>query len=267
MSRIFVIILMLFSLSISPASFAVQDSTTFAGDNRIRTYIYDPNEVFVFTAHYRYQSSIELSPDESIQSITMGDSIAWQVVSAGSRLFLKPVENDATTNMTVITDRRIYHFELHAEVAEDIRDDEMVFSARFFYPETGSIDSAFRQFENEESLEDQVAKNRQDYNFNYTITGSRLIAPLKIFDDGEFTYMQFRDKNADVPAIFSVNIEGNESIVNFRVDGDYIIVEKVGHQYTLRHGEDITCVFNEADPLIRERSAGRGKKDFSRRKN
>ena len=52
-----------------------------------------------------------------------------------NRIFLKPIEDDATTNMTVITDRRIYFFEMNAEEAKNIRDKNISFIVKFVYPE------------------------------------------------------------------------------------------------------------------------------------
>lgn len=251
----FIAVLFIVALVVlSPAaSMAVQESSSLSTDNRIRTYIYDPNEVFVFTGHYRFQSSIELSPDETIQNISIGDSVSWQIIPSGSRIFLKPIDQDATTNMTVITDKRIYHFELYAEEADDIRDEEMIFSVRFSYPNDGSLSNAgLRHFPYDKAahdLEDDIAQNPQKYNFNYTLSGSRLISPLQVFDDGEFTYLKFKDKNGDLPAIFVVDVEGNEALVNYRIQDDFLVLERVSSQYTLRHGVDVACVFNEAKPL------------------
>jgi len=234
----------------SEQAVAYQESTKLAGESRIRTYVYNPNEVFIFTGHYGYQSNIELAPDESVDSISIGDSTAWDIITSGPRIFIKPIERDATTNMTLITNKRIYLFELYAEEAENIRDEDLVFSARFIYPDTGGVTDAFIQYE-ENDLPD-VENDPELYNFNYTITGSRMISPLKIFDDGEFTYLEFRNKNADIPAIFIVDAKGNESLVNYRVTGNYIVIERVSQQFTLRHGDDVACVFNEANPLGRK---------------
>jgi len=82
------------------------------------------------------------------------------------------------------------------------------------------------------------------FNFKYQYTGEPSIAPVKVFDNGEFTYFQFAKKNAEYPAIFSVDASGFESLVNFRATGDYIVVEKVSPQFTLRNGTDIVCVYN-----------------------
>jgi type IV secretion system protein VirB9 len=87
------------------------------------------------------------------------------------------------------------------------------------------------------------------YNQRYKISGTQRISPIRIFDDGEFTYFQFKDINADIPAFFRVDSEGKEAIVNYRTVGDYVVVERVTSQFTLRDGRDIVCVFNEASPL------------------
>ena len=45
--------------------------------------------------------------------------------------------------------------------------------------------------------------------------------------------------------IYSVDSERNEALVNYRREGDYIVVDKVNFQWTLRNGTDSTCVFNQ----------------------
>jgi hypothetical protein len=87
-------------------------------------------------------------------------------------------------------------------------------------------------------------RDLSSYNFNYQYTGEKSIAPSKVFDDGVFTYFQFNSKNSEVPAIYSVDSEGFESLVNYRITGTYMVVEKVAPQYSLRNGGDIVCVYN-----------------------
>ncbi len=235
-------------LGVSQTAHAIQENRPLAIDKRIRTYTFNPNEVYVFTAHYGYQSEIELDPKESIGVISLGNAPSWQVDPMGNRIFIKPIEPDATTNMTVITDKRTYHFELYAEEAESIRDEKMVFTARFYYPEVES--GAVRSFKPTKTLKlPNIKEEPEKYHFNYTLSGSEGIAPLRVFDDGEFTYFQFRNKNAEVPAFFVVDNEGKESLINYRVLQDYIVVERVASQYTLRNGNEVTCVFNESRPL------------------
>ncbi|MBI1236938.1 MAG: P-type conjugative transfer protein VirB9 [Alphaproteobacteria bacterium] len=212
-------------------------------DHRVRTVMYQPDEVYKFTGHYRYQSAIEFGADEVIGTISMGDSTAWMLNPSGNRLFLKPLEQDATTNMTLITNQRVYLFELHARETDDIRDEGMTFIMRFLYPDDDNI--TLNQYLDTVPVPDPV-KDAGKYNFDYTISGGDEIAPIRIFDDGEFTYFEFRDKNAEVPAFYWVDERGDEAMINYRTRGDYIVVERVSSRFTLRHGRDIVCVFNEA---------------------
>ena len=83
------------------------------------------------------------------------------------------------------------------------------------------------------------------YNFNYSFTGPDNIAPIKVFDDGEFTFFEFSVDNNNIPAIFYVDNDGYEGLVNYRAEGNYIIVERLSSVFTLRNGTDTICVFNE----------------------
>jgi len=81
-------------------------------------------------------------------------------------------------------------------------------------------------------------------NFDYSYKGEDDLAPSTVFDNGEFTYFKFRDSK-DVPAIFEVDKERNESVVNYHLENGYVVVESLGRQFTLRHGETEACVFND----------------------
>ncbi|MBN8828398.1 MAG: P-type conjugative transfer protein VirB9 [Sphingobacteriia bacterium] len=241
-------ILLVFFLSIFIAfeASALREPKPTLIDSRLRVIVYNPEDVFKLMGFYGYQASVEFDDSETIESISMGDSVAWQIVPAGKRLFLKPIEPEATTNMTLITNKRVYHFELHAKEAEDINDPEMVFNVKFIYPDEGFTNN-LQNFAS--SSQGPDLSHPEKLNFNYTISGVDGISPIKIFDDGEFTYFEFRDKNAEIPAIFLVDSLGKEGLVNYRVAGKYVVVERVASQFTLRNGNDIVCVFNEATPL------------------
>jgi len=236
------------------AAFALVEPRSVGVDHRVRLMTFQPDQVYKFTGHYRYASQIEFGSDETIKTITMGDSTAWMLNPAGNKLFLKPVEQDATTNMTVLTDKHTYLFELHARETDDIDDKEMTFIFRFAYPDGSGIsaDSLGGGGGTVSRFLDTVPSPDDDpelYNTKYTISGTEDIAPIRIFDDGLFTYFEFRGKNADLPAFYIVNSLGEEAIVNYRTRGNYIVIERVAHKFTLRHGSDIVCVWNEGPVL------------------
>lgn len=236
---------MLLAPMLAHPAFALRDSRPLATDPRIHTMMFSADEVYKFTGHYGYQSTIEFAPDEEIQTISMGDSVSWLLEPSGNRIFLKPLEQNATTNMTVLTNKRSYLFELHAREASNINDPQLVFVLRFMYPSDANDYISGSSIDNTlPDLEDPEVRNKM--NFNYTLRGKENIAPLRVFDDGEFTYFEFRNKNADVPAFFLVDSQGKEALINYRTRGDFIVVERVWGVYTLRHGPDLVCVYNES---------------------
>lgn len=75
--------------------------------------------------------------------------------------------------------------------------------------------------------------------------GDKALAPVKIFDDGYWTYFKLsNDKNLDkskVPAIYRV-VDGYDTPVNTRVEGGTIIAETMSKGWTLRAGEAHLCI-------------------------
>lgn len=235
-------------------SFALQTSRPLPSDSRLRVITYNPDNIHKYTGFYEYQASIIFGEGETIETISMGDPRGWQMVPAGNRLFIKPIADnpdDANTNMLLVTNKRTYHFILEAsEVGEKgINDPNLVWETKFVYPD--EEDKSLVQLNTAAALPDLTEPGK--YNFNYTISGSKKISPKMIFDNGEFTYFLFANKNADIPAFFLVDSEGREAIINYRVLGDYIVIERVTSQFTLRDGSDTACVFNEKTPLEKKK--------------
>ncbi|MAZ80355.1 MAG: P-type conjugative transfer protein VirB9 [Rickettsiales bacterium] len=212
-------------------------------EKKFRSYLYNPNDVYRYVGHYNYQGFIEFGPEESVASISMGDPSLWLFEHLNNRLFLKPVgEDNSQTNMTVITNKKVYHFELMAREALDIDDKDLIFVVKFIYPD--EKDKNIVQFQKKSVSGEPDMRDLSLYNFNYEYTGDPAIAPIKVFDDKKFTYFEFSDQGSEIPAIFRVDSNGFESLVNFRSAGNYIIVESVDAQFTLRNGMEIVCVYN-----------------------
>lgn len=258
------IILLLLSLVVfSHSAFSAQLPRYLGSEKKFRSFVYNPNDVYRYIGHYTYQGFVEFEQDETISTISMGDPTLWLFESLGNRLFLKPVgEENSETNMTVITSKKVYHFELIAREAKGITDPDLIFVVKFVYPD--EKDKNLVQFPKFPPSDEPDLRDLTAYKFNYQYTGEASIAPIRVFDNGEFTYFQFSKKNAEIPAIFTVDAEGFESLVNFRAAGEYIIVERVASQFTLRNGPDIVCVYNMdlyasgrgAQPTIMRREDG-----------
>ena len=237
-------------LSMGFSAYAIQTSRALPGDSRLRVITYNPNAVHEYTGYYDYQASILLGEGEEVKTISMGNPAGWQMVPSGRRLFLKPIADDpnnATTNMLLITNKRTYHFILKAaEVGDEgINDPNLVWETNFVYPDD---DNGIVQSGSGNTAGPDLSEPEK-YNFSYSISGSEYISPVRVFDDKEFTYFQFQKKNAEIPAFFLVDAEGKEALINYRIEGNYVVIERVGSQFTLRHGSDVACIFNDKNPL------------------
>lgn len=113
---------------------AAKHGTPITTDSRIKTYKYSPNDVYLLVLHYGFQSHIEFAKNESIETITLGDSYAWKITPLGNRLFIKPLERNIRTNMTIITDKRTYQFDIVAKELEYGEEKDLVYVVRFKYP-------------------------------------------------------------------------------------------------------------------------------------
>jgi type IV secretion system protein VirB9 len=78
-------------------------------------------------------------------------------------------------------------------------------------------------------------------NYDYGYKGDKENKPTSVADDGTKTFFEF---TGEVPGIFAVKSDGSETLVNYRREGNYIVVDKVSRQWTLRSGKVATCVFN-----------------------
>lgn len=218
-------------------------------DPRIRTIAYDPNQVVLIRGHYGFEQMVQLADDEKIESLSIGDSLAWQVApnKGGNLLFLKPVEPNAHTNLAVVSNHRTYAFEL---VAVNLikQTAEMNYIVRFRYPQDEEARvqaqlAASSQIKAQEVVPDR-AVSPDAWNLDYTYQGKIELTPLHVFDDGTFTYFQFRE-HQDTPAIFLVGDDRKESLLNYHVSGKYVVVERTGKQFTLRGRDGDVCVYNE----------------------
>ncbi len=236
--RILLCLLMVLSFSYANA---LKEAKPMAVDKRLGVIAYNPYDVHKFIGYYGYQSSIIFAEDETIETMSMGDSTPWQMVPNGNRLFLKPIDQDATTNLTLITNKRVYYFELHAQDAKDINQNGLMFAVKFIYPDEASAPETSQA----SNIEMPDLTDKSLYNFEYTISGPTNIAPIKIFDDGKFTYFEFSNKTSELPAIFYVTSKGSEGIINYKMLGDYLVVESIRERFSLRHDRDVVCVFNE----------------------
>lgn len=119
---------------LNPFSVSATSDYELTTDSRIKTYQYNPNDIYLLVLHYGFQSHIEFAKNESIETITLGDSYAWKITPIGNRLFIKPMERNIRTNMTIITNKHTYQFDIVAKELEMGDEKDLVYVVRFNYP-------------------------------------------------------------------------------------------------------------------------------------
>jgi len=241
-----------------------------ATDSRIKTLIYSPTEVFRLKFHHHFQSYIEFPEYEKFRIISVGDKYAWDIQQVDNRLFIRPKQAGALTNMTIITSERPYHFELFSSDKNiDFTDAALVYVARFYYPETDydfmqtvRIKKPLRQHNLKDVNEVLLAREGEDefsddpriinaeqsdiYNYNYSMVGEDVeITPAKIYDDGINTYFEFSSNI--LPDIYFVDREGKESLAQYSVNEGLVTVKGTNWQFSLRNNKNIVCIFNESE--------------------
>lgn len=228
-------------------------------DSRVRVVDYNPADVVKLTTFYGVSTHVQFATKEVIKDVAVGDQQAWDIVPRGSHLFIKPKAQKADTNVTVVTDKRVYQFALvveprHARDVTAWRDPNLVFSLSFRYPdeESARLTAQAMAAEAKAAQNDVKGKlanaKKRDENRDYWVAGSEEVSPTAARDDGRFIYLTFSN-NRDMPAVYAVDHEGNEALINTNVEGNEIVVQRMVRKLTLRKGHAVACVVNKSFDL------------------
>jgi type IV secretion system protein VirB9 len=252
MFRSMLCLLVSFTMSAAPAG----------SDRRIRYVNYDPDDVVEIEAVVGVATHIVLEPGESYVTHAFGDGKAWDFAVKANHCFLKAVATDADSNLTIVTDRRSYHFSLKLLTAPGAAP---TFEIAFRYPDTQARKR--RDEVQHRAIEEGFGRNGEKPNLDYTMSGDLDLAPVNAWDDREFTYFKFPGQR-DIPAIYVVDPDGNESIVNRHSTGpasEIVVVHKVAARWVLRLGSRALAIWNDGyDPEGRRNVSRTASPDVNR---
>lgn len=235
-----------------------------AQDQRLQTRIYDEAEVFRIDGKVKVQTTIKFRDDEAIENVAIGDSQAWQVQpnKAQSLLFVKPLDPNAKTNMTVVTNKRTYLFDLVSSPRNT-----PLYVMQFSYPkaeaeeEQARIAAAELLAREEANPVELMAANDPfavvdpaKMNYAWASEGNAELLPEKAYDDGELVFLTWAE-GASIPAILTTNHDGEEGPVNSTVRGNTVVIFSVPPQLILRSGDDTAMLTNTAAMPSDKRSA------------
>ena len=177
-----------------------------AGDPHLQTVEYKADQVVLIEVALGYQTTLQLAPDEKIESIAVGDSSAWQVTASrsGDHIFIKPLQQGVGTNMTVITSNRLYAFDLAPLFGPT---PTMAYTIQFRYAPQAAAGEA--------AVATELGR--------YKLSGARALRPSAIDDDGQHTHIEW-PAEAALPAIYVLDDAGRETLANGAMrDGLYVI--------------------------------------------
>ena len=214
------------------ASTALAEATPRRGPNdaRVRIATYQEGQVFRLNVSLTHVTTVEFGTGETIRSILAGDTEGFELdgVPGGQAFAIKPLARGVHTNVTVYTNRHSYYFNVQ-EVSTPT-----FYVVQFRYPD--------------EDRRPRNAVAAQAPNYNYGASDRTEITPVRVWDNGTFTYFQFA-RNAPVPAIFRYS-NGRERSVNTQATEPGVIrVSGVNAQWVLRLGDQVVCI--QASSLTR----------------
>lgn len=213
-------------------------------DARIRVAPYRPDVVYRLRGYVGYQIDITFAPGERFAGLGVGDSKGVSFAAEANHLFLKPRAVHVATNLTVLTNRRTYLFEYESDPAPpDPGGADVIFALRFEYPAMPVHISSLRRLQVEGDL--VAARSSRARNYDYWYCGAPSLKPAAAWDDGVQTTLVF-GAHVELPAIFSLNEDGSESLVNFDVQDGRIIVQRVVRRLIVRRGKLAGCIFDRA---------------------
>lgn len=212
--------------------------------NAIQQYPYTPGALYQVYAAPGQVTDIALQEGEQLVGtgpVASGDTVRWMIGDTVSgtgalarvHILVKPIRSDISTNLVINTDRRTYHLELRANPSTYMA------SVSWSYPQDELI--ALRQARETETRNAPVASGiaLDALRFGYSFSGDKPDwRPIRAFDDGTRVYVEFPESIAqgEMPPLFVIGAGGGE-LVNYRVSGRYMIVDRLFAEAELRLGD------------------------------
>jgi P-type conjugative transfer protein TrbG len=231
--------------------------------NAGQVYPYTDGTIYhVFTAPGQV-TDIALQPGEVLGAVAAGDTVRWVVGDTTSgngdgkqtHVLVKPFTADLVTNIVITTDRRTYHLALTSTDHTAMSALSWTYAADQLIALKGAAEQA--------RAAQPIATGFRigELHFGYAISGDQPPwRPLRAFDDGRQTFIEFPEilEVGEAPPLFLVDGKGTASLVNYRVQGHYYIVDRLFDAAELRLGlkhQDIVRITRTGDTNKRRRAS------------
>ena len=213
-------------------------------DPRIRVVPYRADAVYRLRGYVGYQIDIRFAPGERFLGLGVGDSKGVAFAAEGNNLFLKPRASRVATNLAVLTDRRTYlfYYEVNSE-PPDPSGADVIYALRFEYPAAPVHAASRNRLQVETDL--VAAESSRPRNYDYWYCGNPSLRPVAAWDDGVQTTLVF-GAHMELPAVFTLNEDGSESLVNFDVQAGRVVVQRLARRFIVRRGKLAGCIVDRA---------------------
>ena len=164
----------------------------------------------------------------------IGDTVSGSGPTARVHILAKPTRPDISTNLVVNTDRRTYHLELRATPSTYMA------SVSWTYPQDRLIALRGANAAAASSAPVATGLDIAALNFRYRIEGDRVAwRPARAFDDGRQVFIEFAAEisQGEMPPLFVTGAAGDAELVNYRVQGRYMVVDRLFAAAELRLGD------------------------------
>lgn len=230
-------------------------------DSRIVNFAYTPDVVFQLPVTVGMHTHIPMGEGESLIEIPrIGEKVRWRVEGNEKNLYVKALAPNIKTSLSLVTNKRVYQFELIATRNPQ----ERIQQAKFTYPdEEAGIAVALSKAHNEAV---ESAKNKEQHLKNQNLSdmpipsgalffyhihsSSEEFQRMHIYADGVKTWMRLPPGIQDLPAVFMVGLDenGKEALmpVNYTVldkgnvrERDVIVIDRTAAEWRLRIGANL----------------------------
>jgi type IV secretion system protein VirB9 len=271
----FATILIVFSLNVVSAQNIKTDSSsplaTIASAQPTVFYEYTANKIYSINTGLGIATQIILDPSDKIKDFGTGFSTGWDIVRRDNVLYIKPKDPDAETNMYIKTEKRSYLLDLKIVTKDWRKIDEaknlgVAYLVQFNYKDVSpSLLDSLKRTNINKVVRTPIAKNNNQnlkplnesdfikrpnkanyfYHTDYEVaadSGSKWMIPVRVYDDGELTYVQM-PINSNVPSFFGRHSDrGEEFLLNKTVKQDQFLLHGVYPFIIIRYGSDVVAV-------------------------
>lgn len=206
-----------FSFCAPQVAYGLHTTITSKADARIKYAVYRSDEVYPLLTKEGVVTTLSFEDGEEVTSYASGFSSAWAADTSGNQFFLKPKSVDGETNFVIVTNRRVYSF----EVTYAKKSEEPTYRMIFRYPDTAA--RIAKEKRDKETLEAELAAGGIN-------TGA--MSPREIIDESWLSDEEMNTLRQG--GIFTAVYQGDSIIKK----GKKIIVSPYNWKYSMNFGDN-----------------------------